>query len=98
METLFAIGMMVGLMKSHAEPPKPVAPTVEQHQVEPDKTTATQERARVAAGLTCRPTTRAETLPYTCRSTIFFLISAMDFAGLSPFGQALVQFMMVWQR
>ena len=35
---------------------------------------------------------------YTCRSTIFFLISAIDFAGLSPFGQALVQFMMVWQR
>ena len=35
---------------------------------------------------------------YTCRSTIFFLISAIDFAGLSPFGQAFEQFMMVWQR
>src|SRR3546814_4639460 len=33
-----------------------------------------------------------------CRATIIFLISAMAFAGLSPFGQVLVQFMMVWQR
>jgi hypothetical protein len=37
METLFAIGMMVGLMKSQAQPPK-VAPTVEQHHAEIDKT------------------------------------------------------------
>ena len=35
---------------------------------------------------------------YTCRSTIFFLISAIAFAGLRCFGQALAQFMMVWQR
>src|SRR3546814_11560221 len=32
------------------------------------------------------------------RSTISFLISAIAFAGFSPFGQVLVQFMMVWQR
>ena len=32
------------------------------------------------------------------RSTIIFLISAMAFAGLRSFGQASVQFMMVWQR
>jgi hypothetical protein len=39
METLFAIGMMVGLMQSRAEPPK--APLVQrqiaQHQAEADK-------------------------------------------------------------
>ena len=33
-----------------------------------------------------------------CRSTISFLMSAIALAGLSPFGQALAQFMMVWQR
>ena len=32
MDTLFAIGMMVGLMKSHAEPPK-ADPALEQRQV-----------------------------------------------------------------
>ena len=32
------------------------------------------------------------------RSTIIFLISAMALAGLSPLGQVLEQFMMVWQR
>jgi hypothetical protein len=35
---------------------------------------------------------------HTRRSTIIFLISAMALAGLSPFGQAFAQFMMVWQR
>ena len=35
---------------------------------------------------------------YTCRSTIMRLISAIAFAGLRCFGQALAQFMMVWQR
>jgi len=35
---------------------------------------------------------------YICRSTIIRLISAMALAGLRPFGQALAQFMMVWQR
>src|SRR5262245_46035426 len=34
----------------------------------------------------------------TCRSTIFFLISAMALAGLRCFGQAFEQFRMVWQR
>jgi hypothetical protein len=33
-----------------------------------------------------------------CRSAIIFRVSAIAFAGLSPFGQALAQFMMVWQR
>ncbi len=32
------------------------------------------------------------------RSTISFLISAIALAGLRPFGQVRVQFMMVWQR
>jgi hypothetical protein len=32
------------------------------------------------------------------RSTIFSLRSAMASEGLSPFGQALAQFMIVWQR
>ena len=31
METLFAIGMLVGLMRPYAEPPKAAAP-IEQHQ------------------------------------------------------------------
>src|SRR3546814_17564133 len=31
------------------------------------------------------------------RSTISFLISAIAFAGFSPFGPVLVPFMMVWQ-
>jgi hypothetical protein len=35
---------------------------------------------------------------YTRRSTISFLTSAMALAGLKPLGQALAQFMMVWQR
>ena len=32
------------------------------------------------------------------RSTMSFLISAIALAGLRPFGQVRVQFMMVWQR
>ncbi len=32
------------------------------------------------------------------RATIIFLISAIAFAGLRPFGQAFEQFMIVWQR
>ena len=35
---------------------------------------------------------------HTCRSTIMRLISAMALAGLRLFGQALAQFMIVWQR
>ena len=34
----------------------------------------------------------------TRRSTIIFLISAIALAGFRPFGQAWVQFMIVWQR
>jgi hypothetical protein len=34
----------------------------------------------------------------TCRSTSFSLRLAIALAGFSPLGQALVQFMMVWQR
>jgi hypothetical protein len=37
METLFAIGMMVGLMKSHGEPPKVAAAPAEQRHVEAEK-------------------------------------------------------------
>lgn len=35
---------------------------------------------------------------YTRRCTMSFLSSAIAFAGLSPLGQALAQFMIVWQR
>ena len=31
-------------------------------------------------------------------ATISFLIPAIAFAGFNPFGHAVVQFMMVWQR
>lgn len=41
-----------------------------------------------------RPPARSQTL----RSTISFLSSAMALAGESPFGHALAQFMIVWQR
>jgi hypothetical protein len=34
----------------------------------------------------------------TWRSTSFILSSAMASAGFNPFGHALAQFMMVWQR
>jgi hypothetical protein len=39
METLYAIGMLVGLMKAHAEPPKVAAapPPIEQHRVVVEK-------------------------------------------------------------
>jgi hypothetical protein len=50
METLYAIGMLVGLMNSHAELPKAVAPVeqrqVEQHQVEPRHIEADKPRPR----------------------------------------------------
>lgn len=36
--------------------------------------------------------------PQTCRATIIFFTSAIALAGFSPFGQALAQFMIVWQR
>jgi len=45
----------------------------------------------LAAALRMRPV-------QSLRSTIIFLISAIAFAGLSPLGQVLVQFMIVWQR
>ena len=35
---------------------------------------------------------------YIRRSTMSFLISAIAFAGLRPFGQVCAQFMIVWQR
>jgi hypothetical protein len=38
------------------------------------------------------------TRPHTCRSTIIILSSAIASEGLRLFGQALAQFMMVWQR
>jgi hypothetical protein len=37
-------------------------------------------------------------MPQISREIIIFLISAIAFAGFSPFGQVLAQFMMVWQR
>jgi hypothetical protein len=34
----------------------------------------------------------------TARSSSIFLVSAIALAGFKPFGQALAQFMIVWQR
>ena len=36
--------------------------------------------------------------PQTARSTIMCLIAPIALAGFNPFGQVLVQFMIVWQR
>jgi len=41
---------------------------------------------------------RQQTALQPCRSTISCLIAPIAFAGLSPFGQESVQFMIVWQR
>ena len=41
---------------------------------------------------------RSRAKNHTTRSTIIFLISAIAFAGFSPLGQVLAQFMIVWQR
>src|SRR5262249_61522814 len=52
----------------------------------------------------CTPPSRRQADPinriadYIRRSTIIRLISAMALAGLRCLGQALAQFMMVWQR
>src|SRR5690606_37065289 len=45
-----------------------------------------------------KPVEKQRGQPHTRRSTISFLSSAIALAGLSPFGQALAQFMMVWHR
>ena len=42
--------------------------------------------------------TAVAAMPQISREIIIFLISAMAFAGFSPFGQVLAQFMIVWQR
>jgi hypothetical protein len=45
------------------------------------------------------PTSPAKHVGAQClRSAIFFLISAIALAGFRSFGQASVQFMIVWQR
>jgi len=52
METLYAFGMMVGLMQSFAEPPKvvaPPAPAIEQHRVA-EAVTAQQRQRPAKAG------------------------------------------------
>jgi hypothetical protein len=43
-------------------------------------------------------TTRSCRNLYSRRLTISFLSSAIALAGFSPFGQAFVQFKIVWQR
>jgi len=50
METLYAFGMMVGLMRGFAEPPKvvPPAPAVEQHHRVAELVTPPQQRPRPA--------------------------------------------------
>ena len=50
-----------------------------------------------AASRVRRPRSRI-CAPQTCLTTIIFFTSAIALAGLRPFGQALAQFMMVWQR
>ena len=44
------------------------------------------------------PAQPSEAAQVCSRSAIIFLISAMALAGLRSFGQASVQFMIVWQR
>lgn len=44
------------------------------------------------------PPARQDGSPQTWRVTIIFLTSAIALAGFSPLGQALAQFMIVWQR
>lgn len=44
------------------------------------------------------PPTILSSSAYTARFTSNCLISPIALAGFSPFGQVLVQFMMVWQR
>jgi hypothetical protein len=46
METLFAIGMLVGLVKSQGEPPKVAAAPVEQRQVLVEKALVEKPRPR----------------------------------------------------
>ena len=45
-----------------------------------------------------RPPRRPESCSHHPRSAIMRLVFEIARAGLSPFGQVLVQFMMVWQR
>ncbi len=52
--------------------------------------------SRCASGQ--RLTLSASTAAHIRRSTISFFNSAMALAGLNPFGQALAQFIIVWQR
>jgi len=51
----------------------------------------------VTARLVCHGAARVPGAQLS-RATIIFLISAMALAGLRPFGQVFVQFMIVWQR
>ena len=63
-------------------------------------------RPKIACLITCLGITRSPRTMrrhptsghYICRSTIMRLTSAMALAGLRLLGQALAQFMMVWQR
>jgi hypothetical protein len=58
----------------------------------------TLRRKATKSGSEFPPLRQAKAQPHTCRSTIMRLISAIAFAGFRCFGQALAQFMMVWQR
>jgi hypothetical protein len=57
-----------------------------------------RRRRTTNSGSEFPPLRQAKAQPHTCRSTIMRLISAIAFAGFRCFGQALAQFMMVWQR
>jgi hypothetical protein len=60
-------------------------------------TTKINKKARSLDRAFCKPSLRNQ--PHAnLRCTISFLISPIALAGLSPFGQVLVQFMIVWQR
>jgi hypothetical protein len=46
METLLVIGVLVGLWKANAEPPKVTVPPIEQRQVQSDHVTAEKPKPR----------------------------------------------------
>ena len=56
------------------------------------------ELLHAAAAAPEEPTRLVLIAPQCCRSIIFFLSSAIALAGFRSFGQASVQFLIVWQR
>lgn len=67
-------------------------------EVEEDEPQRHRRRGRGEWGRPLRGSRPAVRCRQVCRSTSIFLISPIAAAGLSPFGQVRVQFMIVWQR